>query len=184
MDIFKAVESRWTGTGARAAEEVPSALPCSDAVSTLDADPASADQEQAELDDMSCAYVGRYIIGRVAPVDTRVAVSRMLEIMGNNPIRPYLNAGGGSGFAYDLQWASRYDDIVTEFECLWWTAAGDAIIARYGHLMPLVCDGRRGNSWRLRPWKHEAGHGLPQGPNGGTRQAVGAGAALQGPCFP
>lgn len=65
---------------------------------------------------------------------------RIVEIVRTYPVRPYLVEGGGSGFVapHDAAWRDEHENIVREFAALWWTAAGDAVIERYGDRLPVV----------------------------------------------
>lgn len=65
---------------------------------------------------------------------------RIIEIVRSYPVRPYLVKGGGSGFNIPSGWGKdeKNWEIVKEFSTLWWSAAGDAVIARYGERLPIV----------------------------------------------
>lgn len=86
-----------------------------------------------------CADVGRKLLGKESSDIDRDA-RRIVEIVRTYPVRPYLVEGGGSGFVapHDAAWRDEHENIVREFAALWWTAAGDAVIERYGDKLPVV----------------------------------------------
>ena len=97
------------------------------------------DQPFAWWDQGWCGDVGYRLLGHECG-DLDTDAMRILEIVRKYPVRPYMVKGGGSGFDIPPGWG-KYEwnwEIVKEFSRLWWSAAGDAVIARYGHRIPVV----------------------------------------------
>ena len=85
-------------------------------------------------------------------------VERLKDLMRRYPIRPHLNEGGGSGFSYCRvsEWGADKGEIAREFSRLWFSAAGDRIIAEYGHLMRVIPQADYASPVQFRPWLSEA----------------------------
>ena len=84
----------------------------------------------------SCEWVGLHLAGRET-ADLERDVQRLKAIIRDYPIRPHLNEVGGSGFTYPTTkaWMVEHWDVVKEFSALWFTLAGDVVIAEWGHRM-------------------------------------------------
>ena len=65
---------------------------------------------------------------------------RIVELCRAYPVRPYLVEGGGRGFTIPNSWGANETNwaVVKEFEMLWWSDAGDAIVERYADRLPMV----------------------------------------------
>lgn len=99
-------------------------------------------------------WFGLAVVGQES-VDVETDMERLKELMRLYPIRPHLHEAGGSGFSmcYATDWHPDKDSIVREFSRLWFTAAGDRIIAEYGHLMHVIPHADRMEPVRFRLWK-------------------------------
>lgn len=88
-----------------------------------------------------CAYVGGHLLGQKC-MDVDQAARRLVYLVRKYPIRPYLVHGGGSGIhiAAGATWKAENDDLIKEFSRLWWSAAGDAVIERYGDKLPVMTE--------------------------------------------
>lgn len=107
-------------------------------------------QEEAprQVVEHSCEWVGMKILGRICE-DLERDVARLKEIMHRHPIRPHLHEDGWSGFTYprNADWQREHEGLVSEFERLWWTRAGDIIIEQWGHRMRV----HPAREWRRQP---------------------------------
>lgn len=81
---------------------------------------------------LTCEWIGRRF-ARTASTDVARDLTRIVSILRDYPIEPQLYEGGGIGFDYPHVdgWARAHREILDEFSDLFFTAAGDAFIARY-----------------------------------------------------
>lgn len=102
-------------------------------------------EDEPPFDDVEpgfCAKVGTSLCGwQCADVDR--GARRLVYLVRHYPFRPYLVHGGGSGIhlAAGPEWREQHAELEKEFCRLWWSAAGDAVIARYRDKLPLMDDG-------------------------------------------
>lgn len=86
-----------------------------------------------------CTRVGGRLLGHECR-DVDQGARRLVYLVRHYPIRPYLVHGGGSGIhiAAGAAWKEEHDALIREFSNLWWSAAGDAVIERYGDKLPMM----------------------------------------------
>lgn len=96
-----------------------------------------------------CAKVGSRFCGWQCD-DVDRGARRLVYLVRHYPFRPYLVHGGGSGFhvAASREWREQHSELDKEFSRLWWSAAGDAVIERYGDKLPVMDKG-----WPPKPYQ-------------------------------
>jgi hypothetical protein len=187
MNILETIQETWGTPGTP--ENKPAPQP--EELISAGASGPGAELSDAPLsvDKFSCEYIGMYFCGRVS-MDVDRDVSRLIEIMREHPIRPHLHEGGGSGFSYDLTWSRDHDALIGEFSLLWFTVAGDVIIARYRHLMHVIPHKDFDKPVGFRRWLKEgqcadaAGGSARVGTPGGTKTQGSRQARCFDPAFP
>ena len=87
------------------------------------------------------ASIGRRLLGNVCDKsEVASGANRIVELCRKYPVRPYLVVGGGRGFNIPNGWGANETNwaVVKEFEMLWWSEAGDAIVECYADRLPMV----------------------------------------------
>ncbi len=151
------VAAESTANGAPESNTAAEAEPTPDNAPELDATAAAGPAPDNAVLEFSNEWFGLTVAGRKS-ADVARDVQRLKELMRLYPIRPHLHQAGGSGFSSSPEegWHPDPDAIIREFSRLWFTVAGDHIIAEYGHLMHTIPTPEPGTPpapVRFRPWK-------------------------------
>lgn len=104
--------------------------------------PSLSETEPAAQEDGFGAGIGRRLLGNACNKnDVAGGANRIVELCRKHPVRPYLVEGGGRGFTTPNGWGTNETNwaVIKEFEQLWWSAAGDAVVERFGDRLPTIC---------------------------------------------
>lgn len=86
------------------------------------------------------AAIGKKLLGNEVD-DVNRAAQRLVQLVRQYPFRPYRIQGGGSGIGVPRGWATKTPEnwaLYCEFSDLWWSAAGDALIERFGNKIRIL----------------------------------------------